>query len=321
VRVAITTSLDEPQRRAFREVLGQEVVFISGRDPERRLEDLREAEVVVSFRPNREMSPDELREATRLRLVQLLSAGADHVDFAALPQGVLVAGNVGGYADPMAEHALAMALALAKRLARNDESMARGEFPHLEETIRLRGAVVGFGGIGRASAWLFRCMGMSIHAINTTGRTDGDVEFVGTLRDLEAVLRASDVVLLSIPLTHRTRGLIGERELGWMKPTTILINVARGAVVDEEALYRHLRASPAFSAGLDAWWDEPRGDQPFKPRFPFLELPNVLGSPHNSAIVPGFEVEAATAAARNVARFRAGERPAGIQDPKDYAAQ
>lgn len=278
------------------------------------------AEALVAWSPGRELRPADRGALGRVGLIQLLSAGADGVDFDALPAGVPVAGNVGAYAEPMAEHALAMTLALAKDLSRNHGRLAAGAF-EVAETRRLRGAVagiVGFGGIGKACARLFRCLGMRVHAINTSGRADEDMEFVGTLGHLERVLRAADVALLSIPLTRTTRGLIGARELGWMKPDAILVNVARGAVVDETALHEHLLANPRFSAAIDTWWDEPRRGEPFAPRLPFLALPNVLGSPHNSGIVPGIMAEAAATAGRNVARFLRGEPVAGLQDPLDY---
>jgi len=75
-----------------------------------------------------------------------------------------------------------------------------------------------------------------------------------------------------------------------------------------------------FSAGLDVWWEEPERGEPFRPRLPFLDLPNVLGSPHNSGIVPGMTERAAACAARNVVRFLAGEPPRGVQRPEDYSS-
>src|SRR5205823_9304539 len=96
--------------------------------------------------------------------------------------------------------------------------------------------IVGYGGIGRACAALFRGMEMRIHVVSRTGRPEDGVEFAGTPEDLEAVMRAADVLLISIPLTRATRGLIGSRELAWMKPQSILVNVARGPIVDQRAL-------------------------------------------------------------------------------------
>jgi glycerate dehydrogenase len=320
-RTVVTFDVRSAQRRVFEEVLTPVggVAFANGLDGDRAAM-LRAAEALICWFPRRELRQEDRAALGRVRLIQLLSAGADHVDFTALPDGALLAGNVGAYAIPMAEHALGMVLALAKRLPRNHALLAAGVFQQAE-TLMLRGAVagiVGFGGIGTACARLLRALGMRIYAINTTGRTGEQVEFAGTLSDLEHVLRAADVVVVSLPLTRTTRGLIGARELGWMKPAAVLVNVARGAIIDQDGLFAHLLSHPEFSAGIDAWWDEPPAGEPFAPRWPFASLPNVLGSPHNSGIVPGVLSDAAAAAAANVARFLRGEPVRGVQQPADY---
>ena len=221
----------------------------------------------------------------------------------------------------MAEHVLAMTLALAKRLPQRHAALARGEFNQSDALQTLDGAVcaiLGFGGIGSATAALMRAFGARIHALNTSGRTSELVDFVGTLDDLDQVLAAADVMVISLPLTLRTRGLIGARELSLMKPAAILVNVARGAIVDEQALYRHLLANPEFCAGIDAWWHEPRSGSGFRTDFPFFDLPNVLGSPHNSGIVPGVLLSAAGRAAENVRRYLRGEPVTGVMRREDY---
>jgi phosphoglycerate dehydrogenase-like enzyme len=254
-------------------------------------------------------------------MIQLLSAGADHLPFAELRSGIMIASNVGAYADPMAEHVLAMVLALAKNLPREHRNLSDGEFHQTALNRRLTGClcgILGFGGIGKATSGLMRCLGLRIAAVNTTGRTDDPVEFIGTLADIERVLSSSDIIVLSLPLTKRTRGLIGKREFGWMKPDAILINVARGAIIDERALYEHLKSHPRFQAGIDAWWIEPFGSGEFRTNYPFLSLPNVLGSPHNSAVVPGSGDEAARRAVENIRRFLRGEQVIGLVKREDY---
>jgi phosphoglycerate dehydrogenase-like enzyme len=297
------------------------VVFaqdFTGRDQTRALEA---ADAILAWNPWRELEPNELPLMARAPFMQLISAGADQVRFGDLPDSMILASNVGAYAEPMAEHVVAMFLALAKRLTRTTRELARGEFDQWVRTVPIQGSVcgvVGFGGIGKATAGRMRALGSSIHAINTTGRTDEAVEFLGTPADLETVLARSDFVVIAVPLTKETRGLIGRRELEVMKPTAILVNVARGAIVEEEALYEHLRTHPDFGAGIDAWWNEPRGQAAFATRFPFFELPNLIGSPHNSAMVPGIEVHAVRRAAQNVARHLRGESVTGVVRREDY---
>lgn len=278
------------------------------------------ADVLFVWNWGQELRPAE-RRALRPRLVQLLSAGADQLPFDELPPAAVIASNVGAYAEPMAEHAVAMALALLKRLPQHHAELAAGVWDQASVNRPVAGAVcaiLGFGGIGKATGRLLRGLGARIHAVNTSGRTDEPVEFVGTLDDLDAVLGAADVLVIALPLTRRTRGLIGPRELGLLKPTAVLVNVARGAIVDQAALYEHLRTHPECSAGIDAWWVEPFGSGEFRIEHPFFELPNLLGSPHNSALVPHIMEEATARAAANVVRFLRGEPVTGVVRAEDY---
>ena len=287
-----------------------------------RREALNSAEAVLGWNLGGEFrGPDEFAQLTHARLIQLISAGVDHVPFDQLPAGVPVASNAGAYAGPMAEHVLALALALAKRLPQNHAALARGVFDQQTPTRSIRDSVVGilgFGGIGQASAKLFRPLGARVQAINRSGRSDAAIDRIGTLDDLDALLAAADILVVSLPLTRDTDGLIGRRELSLMKPNAILVNVARAAIVDEDALYEHLERNPSFSAGIDAWWQEPRGQGSFATRRPFLDLPNVIGSPHNSGIVAGTLTEAAGRAAANIARCLRGEPARNLVDPADY---
>jgi glycerate dehydrogenase len=322
-RTVLTFHASEDQRRELGEILGPfgGIAFLedAGEDPGARAAMLVPAEAVITWLPEHELGGDDLPS---LRFIQLLTAGADQVGFGLLPPRATVAGNVGAYADPMAEHVVAMTLALAKRLPQNHAMLARGSF-EFAQTLRLRGrtaCILGYGGIGSASARLLRALGMRIYAINTSGRADG-ADQAGTLAGLRDMLAAADVVVVTLPLTRATRGLIGEAELAVMKPDAILVNVARGAIIDSDALFEHLKAHPDFCAGIDTWWDEPGYGKPFHPRLPFLSLANVLGSPHNSGLVPGMLAETTAAAARNVAAFLAGEPVRGIMDPADYAPE
>jgi glycerate dehydrogenase len=265
--------------------------------------------------PSAELSQQDVAAIRDVGMIQLLSAGADTVPLDAVPAGAVLAANVGGYAEPMAEHTVAMAMALAKRLPQKNAELAEGRFEQLPLNRWIAGstcAILGFGGIGRAVARLMRALGARIHAVNTTGRTDEAVEFCGTLADLDRVLQAADILVIALPLTAETDGLIGARELGLMKPDAILVNVARGAILEQAALYEHLRTHPEFGAGIDTWWVEPIVQGEFRVDFPFFDLPNLIGSPHNSAFLPGVDVIAARRAAENVARWLRGERPNGI---------
>lgn len=323
-RVLATFAPSDELARPVNDVLESvaTITYLADVADDERIPALASADAVLGWNLEAELrGADEFDELDSVGLVQLLSAGVDKVPFDRIPRGVVVASNSGAFADPMAEHVLAMALALAKLLPQNHEALARGSFNQQIPTRAVRGAVagiLGFGGIGQASARPFRGLGAHIHAINTSGHTDEPVEWIGTLRDLDTLLAAADFLVISVPLMRATRGLIGERELALMKPDAILVNVARGAVVDEDALYEHLRLNPRFSAGIDTWWQEPRGNDSFSTRRPFFELPNLLGSPHNSGGTAGALGAAARHAAENVLRYLRGEPPRHVVDRSEY---
>jgi len=323
----VVVTFDAPQRlrAAIEQTLAgaARIVYLAELDRDQRASALGSARALLSWHlPGELDGSEEFARIAGVGLVQLLSAGADGVPFERIAPAVVVAANAGAYAQPMAEHVLALTLALAKRLPQNQAALARGSFDQSTPNRELRGSIVGilgYGGVGRASATLFRAFGSRVHAIvRSAGDTPDGAEWSGTLADLDQLLGAADVLLIALPLTRSTRGLIGRRELSLMKPDAILINPARAAILDEDALYEHLREHPSFSAGIDVWWQEPHDNGPFATRRPFFELPNLLGSPHNSGITRGTLTAAARQAAENVRGFLAGEPPRHVLDRSEY---
>ncbi len=284
-----------------------EVVYTHELGDAERARAVRQSDALLAWKLFDEVPAAALGESQRLRLIQLLSAGVDAVDFSAVPDSLIVASNAGAYAAAMSEHVLAMTLSLAKRLPQRHAAMAAGRFDKWEPSLVLDGR-------------LMRALGARIWAVNRSGVTTEAVDYVTTLAELDLVLAAADVLLISLPLTLATRGLIGRRELALMKPTAIVVNVARAAIVGQGALYEHLRTHPEFSAAIDTWWTEPSGDSPFITDYPFFDLPNVLGSPHNSSIVPGTMLTGARLAAENVRRYLRGEAITGVVGRADYVA-
>jgi phosphoglycerate dehydrogenase-like enzyme len=324
--VAVSYPADDEFARVNSEALAgeAEIVYTSELDGTRRAQTLGRAEVLLAWELDKEIPAGALEQAPDLRLVQLLSAGVDWLNFGALPGQLTVASNAGAYSAAISEHVLAMTLSLAKRLPQRHAAMATGRYDKWEPLLTLDGAVcsiLGLGGIGTATARLMTAFGARVHAVNRTGRTSEPVEFVGTLADLDQVLAVADVLVISLPLNLATRGLIGQRELALLKPTAIVVNVARGAIIDQRALYQHLLAHPQSGAGIDTWWSEPTGDAPFRTDYPFLELPNVIGSPHNSSIVEGTMLSAARLAAQNVRRYLRGEAVRGVVNRADYVQE
>ena len=321
--VVVTFRVESEHRETLTAALGHvpRVVFLSDVSPQDRAKELAKADVLISWSVERELRPEEFKLLEHAKLLQLVSAGVDHLPFRDLPLGPMIASNAGAYAEPMAEHAVAMILAIMKNLVDREVKLRNGVFDQTNVNRMLEGsncAILGFGGIGKKIAGLLRCFDVKIYALNTTGRTDEPVVFVGTLKDLEHVLRLADIVIITLPLTNSTRKLIGKEQLGWMKNDAVLVNVARADIIDEAGLYMKLKANPQFTAAIDTWWIEPLRHGRFSTNYPFLELPNVLGSPHNSGIVHNSFEKGTMHAVENVKRFLNHEPVLGAVNRQDY---
>jgi phosphoglycerate dehydrogenase-like enzyme len=297
-----------------------DVVYLADLPQEQRGAALRGAGAVLANDTGQELQPGETALLRGVRLLQFTAAGIDWVPTRDLPPQLPVAGNKGASAEPMAEHVVAMALAAAKRLFIEHAKLKEGEFNQRGPNRMLRGGVcgiLGFGAVGVATARLMRAFGMQIHAVNRRGASDEPVDWIGTTAQLDDLLRASDVLVVSTALTTATEGLVGERELSLMKDDAILVNVARGEIVDEAALYAHLQNHPRFFACIDAWWIEPVRHHRFAMAYPFLDLPNVIGSPHNSAGGGVWRDVSLRRAVANCRRAILGETPLNLIGPDE----
>jgi len=321
--LVVTFNASPRDRQAIERSLGNlaELRFLADARSEDRLALLGNAEALLSWNPSRELGAEEIAALEKAEFMELLSAGVDHLPFESFPSRLRIAGNSGGYAEPMAEHVMALLLALAKDFRGGHRKLAAGIFDQKSANRRVAGmtaGIVGYGGIGRATARLMKAFGMRVEAINRSVKGDENADWIGSPRDLDALLPRADVLLLALPLTAETRGLIGSRELGLMKPDAILINVARGEIIGERDLYEHLRGHPHFLAGIDAWWTEPLRHGEFRTNYPFFELENLLGSPHNSGIVPGAMEDALQMALANLERFLSGKAVLGLASRDEY---
>lgn len=300
-----------------------EAAYLEDKTGDARAGALRSASALLSFFFNREVGEWEYPLLGDVEVFQSISAGLDYFPFSKVPAGMVLACNAGGWAPQIAEHTMALLLACARRIVPLHNDLSRGAFNKDSFSLRtLRGKVLlvaGYGGIGRRTADLAAAFGMSVWALNTSGRTDGAVDFIGTMEDLHRLLPRTDVLLLALPLDRHTAGIVGKRELELMKKDAILLNVARAPLVVEKDLYDHLKANPDFQAGLDVWWREPTwGGGAFETEFPFLTLPNVVGSPHNSNQCENDMVAAVEHAASNLAAFFTGGTLRGRIRREDY---
>lgn len=308
----------------YEKILGDiaDIHFLRGAEPQERGRMLATSEVVVAGScSSSEISPSEIASLKPGGVLQLLYSGADNVPFHLIPENVKIASNAGVFAEPIAEHVLAMVLCMLKKIVPRYQELRNGVFDRKRLNRILRGktcGILGFGGNGRAIARTMRSAGVKVIAINRSGKTGEAVDEIWDNSRLDDLLRLSGVLVLTLPLTRSTRGLIGERELSLMPPDAILVNVARGAIVDQGALYRHLASNPDFSAAIDTWWSEPDSHGQFSLEHPFFELPNFLGSPHVADQVPGTMVLAVTAALENVRNYLENGELKGLIDRTDY---
>ena len=269
------------------------------------------AEVIFGL----ELPGDLARRATGLRWVQVISAGVDHLMRDDVPGSPWTMTNIKGMsATPIAEFVIAVALAFAKRLPHCAQLQQQKRWEAFR-TASLQAktiGIIGLGSIGREVARLSRAFGMTVI---TTSRTGGqaesgvDVDRILPKDQLPRLLAESDFVVLSLPLTGETKGLVGEKELRAMKPTAYLINVARGEIIDEAALVRALEQGSIAGAGLDVFATEPL---PADSRL--WELPNVVLSPHVSGNIED-EFELATDLfVDNLKRYLQGDRLRNVVD-------
>jgi phosphoglycerate dehydrogenase-like enzyme len=248
-----------------------------------------------------------------VKLWQVLGTGLDHCEVEyTLSSGIRMANTPGQFSSvALAEHALMLILTLAKSFPEAVENARVGRMyqPVGDELgDRLLG-IVGLGASGRELAVRARCLGMRIQAVDVVDIPDErlrefGVESFAGLHGLDDLLRTSDFVSLHIPLTGETTHLIDERRLRSMKPTARLINVARGRIVDEDALVRVLRERVIAGAGIDVF-----GQEPLQPDNPLLHLENVIATAHTAGVTRGTSRRRSEACVENALRIVRGEEP------------
>ncbi len=253
------------------------------------------------------------RACPKLKLVQLLSAGYDRVDIeAARRAGVPVCNNGGANSVAVSEHAMMLMLAVCRRLTWLHQNVVSGRWrgndvanTRLYELHGRTLGIVGLGTIGKKTARLAQAFGMAVQYYDIARLTEDQADALGVrFRLLDELLRTSDLVTLHVPLTPRTRHMIGPAELGLMKPTAYLINTSRGPVVDEVALHRALADGVIAGAGLDVFDQEPPAADN-----PLFRLPNVVLTPHYAGPTWDNQYSRFRNGFDNVQRVARGEAP------------
>ncbi|MGH2405049.1 MAG: D-2-hydroxyacid dehydrogenase [bacterium] len=287
------------------------VRVVATADRERANGMAREAEVIVGW-----LIPESVVErAPRLKWIHATAAGVDTLLFPQVLDGrVTLTSSVGIHTAVLPDHVMALILAFSRRLhiaIRNqmahrwDRAATIGE--ELEGKVL---GILGVGALGRTLAPRAAAFGMRVIGTKRTPEPVPHVERVFPPQLTDEVLRTSDFVVVLLPLTHETRGLIDARALGLMKPTAVFINVGRGPIVSEAALIDALRAGTLAGAGLDVFDREP-----LQADSPLYTMPNVIITPHVSGASPAYFDRAVPLFCENLRRYLTGAPLLNVVDP------
>ncbi len=269
------------------------------------------ADVVIGIKLNADM-PKPLKA----RLFHAPAAGTDAVNTALLPAQCTLA-NCFGHENAIAEYVIAALLMRHVPLARADQDLRQQRWTYWagrptalrtelgSQTLGL----VGFGHIAQTVAERAKAMGMRVHVANRSPITHPVVDRSWTLDALHAFMGTCDAVVVSLPLTENTQGLVDAAAIAAMRPDAVLLNVGRGAVIDEQALYQALQARQIGGAVIDTWYQYPTPTQPecAPSKFDFASLDNVLMTPHMSGWTAGTVRRRQETLAENIGRLSRGE--------------
>ncbi len=248
------------------------------------------------------------------------AVGYNNIDLDACTRhGVMVTNTPGVLTDSVADYSIGLIIATCRRMTEGETYLRKGEWKgtFLKQMLGqdVHGAtlgIIGFGRIGQAIARRARGFDMKIlyHSRNRAA-ADAEQESGAIYTGKEELLRTADIVLLILPFTPETRHYIGARELALMKPTAVLVNMARGGIVDDAALIEALKKKTIWAAGLDVYENEPKVNPGF------LDLANVVLSPHIASASEPTRQAMAMTAAKNLAAALSGQTPPNLLNP-DY---
>lgn len=266
---------------------GFDLAIVPARSAEYK-EAMKGAEYLVGFVDGL-VDPELFTTGPKLKLIQLLSAGYDKADIpSARAAGVPICNNGGANSVAVSEHALLLALAVSRQLIHQHTNVTAGRWrgnttPRVHELRNRTMGIVGLGTIGKKTARLALAFGMNVNYYDISRLTEDQEDALGVrFRLLRELMRTSDVISLHTPFNKSTQKMIGKDELALMKPSAILINTARGPVVDEVALHEALSSGAIAGAGLDVFDQEPPAQDN-----PLFSLDNVILTAHLAG--PTFE--------------------------------
>ncbi|OZF54701.1 hydroxyacid dehydrogenase [Rhodococcus sp. 14-2470-1b] len=300
-----------PYREQFEDGLPDDadVIWVVPFDEARVLAELPDADVYVGGKFSAAMGA----AGSRLKMVHVVGAGTDNVDRSGLSPDVEVC-NTFHHEQSIAEYVVSATVMLRRNFLVQDRALRAGVFstavydssiPQPLSLVDARIGFVGFGHIGKRTWKLFEAYGAHGAAVTGSGTAaDVGLEWLSSTADLGKLMHWSDVVVVSAPLTDSTRGMIGEDELSSLGSGGILVNVGRGPVVQEQALFDALAGHTIAAAAIDVWYQYPGADGVGRPStLPFADLDNILMTPHSSGVTHHTFVGRVADVAANISRL------------------
>ncbi|UCE11667.1 MAG: hypothetical protein JSW61_06995 [Candidatus Thorarchaeota archaeon] len=288
------------------------------------LEKGRDADVLVSMR----VPVEYIHDAPNLRMIQTMGTGIDRIDLDAVRErGDIIVCNSHVHAAEVAEYAISLLLAAAKNIIISDREFRKGDWIHAfggpSPNTEIRGKtclMIGLGHIGSEIAKRLKGFEVKITAATRSGKSLNSslADQLVSIDSVKPLVETADFVILALPLTRESQCLVDKEFISWMRPTSILVNISRGKIVEEEALYQALKGGSVRAAALDVWWDYPpkwggSGQFPSE-AFPFHELDNVVISPHRAGFTEDIQDGALRFVVENILRFSRGDELQNIVD-------
>lgn len=292
----------------LKDVAGIDLIVIERKDQLAEEAAQAEALLLPTNFYDRDLADRLRREARTLRWIQMLTSGSEGPMSHGIPPGVALTNAGDAWAPSVAEHAMALLLALVKRLPEIVANQAghgwQRDFTRQMETLVGRTlAIIGFGHIGREMAIRARACGMAIVGVSRSAQPDPLADEMRQPKDLIEVLGRATAIALCVPSSPQTEGMIGAAELSACRPEALLVNVSRGKVLDSQALADALMRQQIAGAGLDV-----TDPEPLPPAHPLWLCPNIIISPHVAGSAgPVGRARLAALVADNVARFVSGQ--------------
>ena len=300
-----------------------DVIYPEVGTDEELVELARDVEVIVSTR----LSPIVAESASKLKLLQKTGAGVDDMPFDALKEHAYMANTSGSNPVPMAEGAVALVWALAKRIVPRHINFKAGR--DKPRGVLLKGktaGILGMGAIGSEVAKRLQAMGMKVMGLrrerNEELRKELGIEWLGGVEELDHLMGESDFLIVTVPLTPDTEGMLGDHEFSLMKDGSYVVNIARAAIIQEKPLYDALKSGKLAGAASDVWWQphfwDPLWNVEDRPasKYPYWELDNVICIAHQIGATDSQSDASLKIMVENIIRTRDGKPPINQVDKK-----